>query len=320
MPGRTHDYLPGEEYGCWTVVREVPPERKSWGLQRGVLARCKCGEERVVLTKMLQRRGAYCNVCNPGRKREKFYKPGEVYGPWTVLGEVEGYQYPSGYWARQIRVRCQCGEEVVVVPSQLRKSTQCRKCTRTIEIEVGQRFGSLVVLNPEIPGRKVRKALLRCDCGSEVEKIPGYLTSGNVNSCGCRKYRTGSANPKWKGHGRISGTKWKNYRNGAKLRGIPFKISISQAWDLFENQGKLCALTGRALQFGRGSKTTASLDRIDSSGPYALGNVQWVHKDINALKMALPEDRFIELCQAVADHSRGLLASDKQIGRPKSTE
>lgn len=29
------------------------------------------------------------------------------------------------------------------------------------------------------------------------------------------------------------------------------------------------------------SKITASLDRIDNSIGYCLGNVQWVHKDIN---------------------------------------
>lgn len=50
------------------------------------------------------------------------------------------------------------------------------------------------------------------------------------------------------------------------------------------------------------SKTliTASLDRIDSSKGYVIGNVQWVHKTINTMKMDLANSEFIKLCQMVA--------------------
>ena len=37
---------------------------------------------------------------------------------------------------------------------------------------------------------------------------------------------------------------------------------------------------------------TASLDRIDSSKGYTEDNIQWVHKDVNQMKMDLPEQRF----------------------------
>ena len=46
---------------------------------------------------------------------------------------------------------------------------------------------------------------------------------------------------------------------------------------------------------------TASLDRIDNSKGYEVGNIQWVHKEINMMRGPLPIDRFIELCGFVAD-------------------
>ena len=47
---------------------------------------------------------------------------------------------------------------------------------------------------------------------------------------------------------------------------------------------------------------TASLDRIDSSQPYVVTNIQWVHKDVNLMKMDLDEDWFVALCWVVTNH------------------
>lgn len=50
-------------------------------------------------------------------------------------------------------------------------------------------------------------------------------------------------------------------------------------------------------------ETTASLDRIDSNRGYTQDNVQWVHKDVNKMKMDLNQQIFVELCRAIAAHS-----------------
>jgi hypothetical protein len=47
---------------------------------------------------------------------------------------------------------------------------------------------------------------------------------------------------------------------------------------------------------------TASLDRIDSSFGYIEGNVQWVHKDINIIKLDYDQDYFIKICSAVCNY------------------
>jgi len=112
------------------------------------------------------------------------------------------------------------------------------------------------------------------------------------------------------GYEGISGTIWASIKGNAKTRKIPFLITIKYAWDLFLRQDKKCALSGLYLEFGHGylskhfrSKTTASLDRINSKLGYIEGNVQWVHKDINLMKWKLPQERFIDMCKKVTENA-----------------
>lgn len=78
-----------------------------------------------------------------------------------------------------------------------------------------------------------------------------------------------------------------------------------------EQEGK-CALTGDKLYFKSSrldridsKEQTASLDRIDSSKGYIEGNVQWVHKKINLIKMDLSQEEFIEMCKKVSNKYNG---------------
>jgi hypothetical protein len=95
-------------------------------------------------------------------------------------------------------------------------------------------------------------------------------------------------------------------RAGAKRRRIGFKLTLTYIRQLYRDQDGKCALTGDALILARTShthaagKTTASLDRIDSSRGYVVGNVQWVTKAVNQAKWDTPQDKFVELCRKVA--------------------
>ena len=296
MPARKHEYLQGAVYGCWTVVRELASEDTSWGKQRKVLARCQCGVEKPVLPKMLHRCAPYCQSCNPGRKPEK-YAAGEVHGPWTILEEIDGVTFPSGYKDRRFRARCRCGNVTAVSPSQLRRSDSCMRCRRTVMVTTGQRFGQITVVIPEVKGKRHRTTRFQCDCGTEFEEPPHAIASGSKHSCGCLKERAGPQHPCWGGTGEMSGQYWNSIKKGADHRGIAFHLTPQPVWDLFVAQGGECALSGVPLCFG--PSQTASLDRIDSNGSYTLDNIQWVHKEINIMKGTLTEDRFRELCSLV---------------------
>lgn len=101
---------------------------------------------------------------------------------------------------------------------------------------------------------------------------------------------------------------WNSVKNGAKTREIDFSLTQEYILDLLERQQYRCALTGIPIGFAAGIKgrfegqTTASLDRIDSDLSYKVGNVQWVHRDINRMKSFFVQDHFIELCRKVVAH------------------
>jgi hypothetical protein len=101
---------------------------------------------------------------------------------------------------------------------------------------------------------------------------------------------------------------WWKIKSGTrrKSRDLPFDISKEYSADLFQEQGGRCALTGLELTFDVNSENgrTASLDRKDSALGYVEGNVQWVHKDINRMKLAYCQDYFIEMCARVAANRR----------------
>jgi hypothetical protein len=98
-------------------------------------------------------------------------------------------------------------------------------------------------------------------------------------------------------------------KNRANRKKIDFDLDGDYLWKLFLQQNKKCALSGLVLVFpkawGIKSKTqiTASLDRINSSIGYIRGNVQWVHKTINTMKMNLSDKQFIYFCKKVAKYS-----------------
>lgn len=138
-----------------------------------------------------------------------------------------------------------------------------------------------------------------------------YLTDGRVVSCGCLKTRKGKDHPRWKGVGNLSGEFIYNIKYNAKHRKISFRLSPEYMWTLYLQQKGCCALSGvpislegdsRETRYAATTKRTASLDRIDPSKGYLEGNVQWVHKALNIMKMEMGDNDFIHWCQLVVSH------------------
>jgi hypothetical protein len=144
----------------------------------------------------------------------------------------------------------------------------------------------------------------KCECGNIKSIRASNLISKNTISCGCHK-----RNSLWTGYEEISGNFWNSIITSAKKRQKIFSISIQYAWKLFKKQNGLCALSGKKIILEkRWSKKrmlhTASLDRIDSSKGYIEGNVQWVHKDVNFMKQAFSQEKFIALCNEISDYQK----------------
>ena len=100
---------------------------------------------------------------------------------------------------------------------------------------------------------------------------------------------------------------WSKLQRDARIRGIPFDITIEEAWELFLKQERKCSYTNMLLTFPTTSCSydgTASLDRIDSSKGYSIGNLQWVHKWVNIMKTDLTEPEFFGFCKMIYEHKK----------------
>lgn len=116
---------------------------------------------------------------------------GNRYGRWTVLYRAGTDKYNRATW----HCRCDCGSEKDVAGLMLRngrsKSCGCINKDRmaainnshiTHKVEIGDRFGHLVVINID----SHNKVLCKCDCGQYKKTTRPALYGGHVTTCGCK--------------------------------------------------------------------------------------------------------------------------------------
>ncbi len=177
----------------------------------------------------------------------------------------------------------------------------------------GEQFTNLTVLSlshVDEAGRSFWNC--RCICGKSKAYPRQWLVRLNnpVKSCGCLQYKYKSDRHDWKGYGEISGNWWtsrvERHSRGKGGRGIiEVNIDIKYAWNLFLVQNRKCALSGLSLIISDSPhEGTASLDRINTNLGYIVGNVQWVHRDINYMKRGYSQEYFINLCSAIASYNK----------------
>lgn len=140
----------------------------------------------------------------------------------------------------------------------------------------------------------------KCKCGEEKPVRACYLKNGQSKRCvNCGHERQ-----------RIRGRKiplgyWSNLKRNALKRGIEFDITKDDVLSTLENQSYKCALSGLPVKFAETAsdhlrgETTASVDRIDPSKGYVVGNIQIVDKTVNYMKHTLSQKQFIFLCESV---------------------
>lgn len=119
----------------------------------------------------------------------------------------------------------------------------------------------------------------------------------------CSNRRTENCHRGWHRGIRVS---WFNqFKTGAETRGIVWSLTLDDVADLMEMQSSRCALTGWDIEFpdaGHPQKALASIDRIDSKGPYSKENSQLVTRKVNMMKQQYSQQEFVDICKAVAKH------------------
>ena len=243
---------------------------------------------------------------------------------------------------RKVKIKCYCGNIFFTSPAQIfsgnTRSCGCYNLQRISERSridfTGRKNGLLTAISPV--GKTKDNAIIwefKCDCG-KTKNIPGHwvFRPKGIKSCGCLRHKTSC---QWKGCGDISGTYWKNIQKMAKQKSgsdkrwsrskdIEFAITIQDAWRQYLKQNSKCAISGVDIKLVRSyarvekeerSKysQTASLDRIDSSKGYIKGNIQWVHKKINRMKMAMSEKEFLSWCKTICDYNKDKISKQSSM-------
>jgi hypothetical protein len=212
--------------------------------------------------------------------------------------------------------QCDCGNTKIFSTSNL-KCRVARSCgclsTKFVDL-TGMKFGEYTVLSvvrdkrSNFNGKVIVEWLCECSCGHRA--VHNTVAIKSIYGCfNCSE----KCKAKFHGLEEISKTFWSSVQAGAASRALPFEITIEYGWDLFLKQNRKCALSGVDLTFmrtkrhGKSVFQTASLDRIDSSLGYLIGNVQWVHKRINTMKKWLDDNEFMDWCHKISDHQRSLI-------------
>lgn len=235
---------------------------------------------------------------------------GDTFGELTVT-ELSNYTDLSQnkFWI----CKCSCGKFVTVRGSDLRcnRRTNCgciprKRYNSSNEDFIGKKFGEWTVIKEVINKSDLhhRYWMCQCKCGKCSNIRHDSVRNCKTTRCKAYSYRTGADNPCWKGYEEISGQLFGQIRSNAIIRKLEFNLTPKYLWEQYLRQDKRCVYTNEYLTFDKKSTilAIASLDRIDSSKGYIIGNVQWVNRSVNTVKWDLPEKEFIQKCIAIANN------------------
>ncbi len=173
---------PGFRLGKLTVANDSGQRKNGYTIWQ---CTCDCGASILLDSRCLKRgtiRDCGCNTnVKPGQKD----LTGQRFGRLTVLEPTEDRdRNGSVIW----RCKCDCGQTVTAVSSQLtkgyKKSCGCLSHPPLKAYE-GQRFGRLIVT--EYAGKRdgMHRWKCICDCGNTTVVGQTLLQSGKTKSCGC---------------------------------------------------------------------------------------------------------------------------------------
>lgn len=196
---------------------------------------------------------------------------------------------------------------------------------------IGQKFGNYTAKEDIIATDGKRTYwLVECVCGRQNFVRADILKSNQASKCrycsnkekfqknvDLGKIASKGYSPKHFGEGDLCKSLYYHYVKSAEKRNIEFdteNVSIEYLWNLLVEQDFKCALSGESIYLRGNDKTlpltdngnpryelfNASLDRIDSSKGYIIGNVQWLHKKVNIMKNEYSQSEFIDFCKKIA--------------------
>jgi len=177
-----YEDLSGMKFGEWTVVKHHKMNAKWKHLWECM---CSCGVIKMVLGDALKY--GESKSCGHVRKYKNDIS-GEVFGHLTVIFRDGCDAYNNIMW----KCQCDCGSVTRVQYHSLVKDNGTRACRNKIhriKDITGKTYRNLTVVS--FSGIHDKESWWNCECvcGGKIEASAGDLNRGNVNSCGCLKYK-----------------------------------------------------------------------------------------------------------------------------------
>lgn len=173
------------------------------------------------------------------------------------------------------------------------KHTIMTKILKYVPI-IGQTYRNWTVISDQIYKKDSNRATywkVRCKCGTEGLRNAAHLVNEKVTSCkSCAALKLP-----------FEQSYLRKIKERSTKKGFEFNLTLEYLMSIFNGK---CALSGLEIKFGKHwkmmSDQTASLDRIDNSKGYIIGNVQWVHKQVNFMKGIMEQKEFIKFCKLIS--------------------
>lgn len=94
-------------------------------------------------------------------------------------------------------------------------------------------------------------------------------------------------------------------RDRASKHNIPFNITLDFLLKLWNEQNGKCAISGIEMTYelnkGR-THTNVSIDKIDRTKGYIIGNIQLVCMACNQIKSDMSEENMYYFCKSIVEH------------------
>lgn len=156
----------------------------------------------------------------------------------------------------------------------------------TLPVAIGQRFGTLTVLEIRSRGQNNSRATkCICDCGETRDTNISMLTRGHVSRCRkCTNPRLDPAEKKLR-HSHLT------YKNGAARRGYEWALTPEKFRELFSSECAYCGL-----------EPAQGVDRKDNRKGYTIHNAVSCCKQCNLAKRDMSETEFYLWLRRIVAH------------------
>lgn len=296
MPKKTPEVKVGDVFGQLEIIGTERDEKNSLFYKY----RCSCGKEKRARKHDLTAGKIISCGCAQLTQRDLI---GKKINHITVLELHHKDQSRNLYYT----YKCDCGYVDTCCVQQLidKYSCGCIKRPKEYPEYIGKTFQNLTIMKCLGLNDKGKTYFeYKCKCGNTGEIL---LTNiDKIISCGCDR-KAGSK--KHLNYEEITHIMWTRSVLGANKRSLEFSVTKEEAWEVFLNQQRKCAISGVDLIMEGNIKKyssrsgNASMDRKDSTKGYTKDNIQWVDKKINIAKMNMEDSEFIAMCKRVANYN-----------------